>query len=292
MPRRREVLRLAGATAAAGVGTALAGCTARSSSGDGEGRLDRWLYDPAEYGSDWEGYQVYYIEPAALASNETYLNESMLDWLTGSSWTTRDRVDYQLQAGVVGGAGTYPLIAIYEGAFGIGSARSAIAEGSTRAGAHDGRALYRVESGGYAAIDHGELWFVGTPNRAGAEAYFDSAGEHSFVADEDRFARFFDRVGVGTYTTLELANDGVGLRGYSYHVDGPTTTARSLRRQPLTERERQAVERRVDRARARFDPLRDISFEYEDGEALLSVELETSRALLVSDPVEMYNLGY
>ncbi len=286
------MLRFAGATAAAGVGTALAGCTARSSSGDGAARLGRWLYDPAEYGTDWERYRVHYVEPAALASNETYLNSSMVEWLTESPVAPRDRVDYQLQATVVADDGTYPQVAIFEGAFGIGRARSAISQGATRDGVYDGRELYRSDGGGYLALDHGELWFVGNVDRRGAEAYFDRAGERTFVANDDRFARFFDRAGVGVYTGLQLGREGAGYGGFSYHVDGPKTTARSLRRQPLPDRQREEIERRVERARRSEDSLREISFEYDDGEALLTVELETRRALVFLDPVDVFELGY
>lgn len=292
MPRRRDVLRAAGTTAAGGLATALAGCTARSSGGDGEGRFGRWLYDPATYGSEWQGYQVSYIEPATFASNETYLNRSMRDWLDDSGWSWRDRIDYQLQGGVVDGGSVFPSVAVYEGAFGIGRARSLVSEGATRVGAHDGRALYRAESSGYVALDHGEIWYVSDLDRPEAEAYFDRAGEHSFVADDDRFAHFFDHVGVGAYTELRLAGQDTGLAGFSYHVDGPTTTGRSLRQQPLTEAQREAIRRRVERARGANDGVRDATFEYDDGEARLTVELDTRRAVVYRDPLGVFAPNY
>lgn len=286
------MLRLAGASAAGGVAAALAGCTGRSSDGDGRERLDRWLYDPAEYGTGWRQSRVQYGEVADIARNEMYLNDSVTDRLLGGSEIDPASLDYTLQASVSAGekGGGFPSLAVLEGSFGIGSARSLAAGGSERVGSYDGRELYRTEDG-YIALDHGVLVYVGPIDRTGAESYLDAAGTHSFVSHSDSFERFGERVGVGTYTDISVAGDG-GVEGYTYQVDGPTTTVRSRRLVALTPEQRRVVERRLDHALRVYDYLRDATFEYGDGEAFVRAELDSGQALLIVDPVDVLRLGY
>jgi hypothetical protein len=290
MPRRRSVLRLVGATAAGGVGTALAGCTARSSDGDATERLGAWAYDPTEYGDGWQQYSFEYQDPAALSRNRMYLSGAQRQRLFLSvPWADFGDLDAILDIGAAGEGGPYPRVTVVEGSYGIGDVRGPISDGSSRVSTVAGRELYADERGTFVAIDHGEVVLVRGLDQRGTEAYLGQS-DRSFVPNTPEFGQFVDRVGFGAYTNVTLAPGEGGIGGVTYDVDGPTTTVRLLRPQSLTTTERERFQRRVSAVGARLGYPDAATFEYENGRFFLSLRMETHEAPIGGDPLAVLEM--
>lgn len=281
------MLRVTGATAAGGLAAAFAGCTTRSSDSDPVERLGKWGYDPTDYDDGWQQYSLEYQEPSTLSRNRMYLTEAQRQRLfLRVQWADFGDLDYVLDVGAAGGDGSYPLVTAVEGSYGVGAIRGTVAEGSTRVGSVAGRELYESQRGAFAAIAHGESIFLRNIDRPGAEAYL-RRSDRSFVANAPAFADFLDRVGVGAYTTVSLAADGGGIGGFSYHIDGPTTTVRLLRPQSLTASQRREFERRVRTVGARLGYPDAATFESEADRFFLSLRMETHEAPIGGDPLAL-----
>jgi|AntRauTorcE11898_2_1112593.scaffolds.fasta_scaffold21539_2 hypothetical protein len=282
MPRRRDVLRVVGVTAAGGLATALAGCSGQSSSDASGGRLNRWAYDPGTQGEDWQAYNVRYHEPATLSRNRMYLTEEQQQRLFSTiQWAAFGDLDYVLTVGADSGTGSYPVSNAIEGSFGVGDVRRGLADGSTRVGTVAGRELYAARPGTFYAVDHGELVFVQNTDQGWVEAYLRDS-DRSFVAESVALGRVIDAVGVGAATRVILTGDGVG--GHSYHIDGPTTTVRATRPSSMPSARRRQFERRVSELGAELGYPDAATVAYERDSVFLELRMETREAPIGRDP--------
>ncbi|MFD1644762.1 hypothetical protein [Haloarchaeobius litoreus] len=286
--QRRQFLRLTGATATGGLATALAGCSTTGEWGtEGENPIEPWLYDPASYGGGEESrLAVEYWEPATFERNRTYLDREVRERLQplhfGDPWA----VDHTMQ--IVGDAAnaSLPDVVVARGSFGTDAVRSAFVRERERVGVHEGRALYRTGGERFVAVDHGDLLFVRNLDRQGAEAYI-GADDRTFASRDPVLGTFFETVGLGAHTSVELqpgGADGPALVGYSYRIDGPKTRARSIRLPAVPERSVDEVERFVARAEREEDAVFEASVTAAAAYTLVDLTLRTEAVPFGGDP--------
>ena len=276
MAGRRDVLRLAGAATTGGLAAALAGCSERVTSEAPEERWSTWAYDPETYGEDWQEYQLQYFEPTTMSRNRMYFTEDQRSQHFFSvPWADFGDLDYYLELAAGGGNDSYPTVTVVEGSFGVDDVRRNLAEQLTREGTVAGRELYGSQREYRYAIDQGELVVMANSTRSELEAYLRDS-DRSFVGDTPAFGQFFDRVGVGASTRMRLSGDGI--EGFSYNIDGPTTTVKAMVPGSPALAERRQFERRVSEVGARLGYPDAATVEFEDRSLFLELRMETREA--------------
>lgn len=281
------MLRLAGAAAAGGVTTALAGCSSQDDwHTDRENRVTPWLYDLSAYGASDRHVRLDYWEPVTFERNRTYVEAETQELLRRWHWGDPWAVDHALRVTPIGAADRLPTVSVSQGSFGVEAVESRLGVEIERVGTHDGRPLYRFGGGIYGVLDHGELVVVENTDRRGGERYLD-ATPWDGPARDPALTRFFETVGMGAQVRLERNPDGQGptsIGGYAYRLDGPTTRARSIAVPGVSAEAQRELERVVARVQDRKGVF-DVETTFADEYTLFEVTVRTGLVRFGTGPL-------
>jgi len=300
---RRDLLR-ATATAGVGAAAALAGCSALPSlsGGDGASPARDWLYDPTAF-ADGPQVSVLFESPSEIDAASDHLHPDVRERRLIPSYpdvlaSSPSTVDWALQMG--GTMFEAPIQVVYGGSFDEETARAAsaaILSDGTDADRTDREPvadLQTVVAGDdtHGAYRDGLAVSVGAADRAEFERLLRGAAD-----GESRLTGVAD--GIGTYldvlsfdhaaqTALGPRADGDGWQaaGWSYRLDGETTTVR------LAELHGDRSAEQLREVGADVDGLREVSVESDGAVRWLEATADTDAVGLQGSVFSLLELPY